>query len=423
MATEPTPPATFSPPTPPGRRLKLAFPLQILTAAILGAAAGPWLGDATGPMGDAGRLLIDLLKAFAVPLVFFGIVQAVLIAEWKGRLVGRFLVIVLVNASIAMAIGVTLSRLIRPGEGMKEVLLASGLSAADTGASLAARLKDVSLVSGLLGHVPTSLVRPFVENAMLSVVFLALFAGFAFRRARSEGQVDPLPAVRFLLRATEVAITWVIRLVPIAVFFVVAKVTAAHGLAALAPLGWYFLTAALGLSLHVALVYQAWIALYARMALRRFWSAAAEPVGFALGVASSLATVPVTLRALDRLGVSLPSSRLVVLVGTNLNNDGILLYEAMAVVFVAQAHGLELGLAQQVLLFAIAVVAGVGISGIPEAGLISLAIVMTTVGLPLDLVPLLLTVDWALGRLRAATNVLSDLAVSVAIDSREPAPS
>jgi Na+/H+-dicarboxylate symporter len=321
-----------------------------------------------------------------------------------------------------MAIGVTLSRLIRPGEGMKEVLLASGLSAADTGPSLAARLKDVSLVSGLLGHVPTSLLRPFVDNAMLSVVLVALFVGYAFRRARAEGHGDPLPALRFLLRATEVAIAAVIRLVPIAVMFVVAKVTAAHGLDAFVPLGWYFLTAALGLLLHVALVYQGWIALYARMSLKRFWAAALEPVGFALGVASSLATVPVTLRALDKLGVSLRSSRLVVLVGTNLNNDGILLYEAMAVIFVAQAHGLELGLAQQVSLFAIAVIAGVGISGIPEAGLISLAIVMATVGLPLDLVPLLLTVDWALGRLRAATNVLGDLACSVVIDSGEPRP-
>ena len=401
--------------------MKLAFPLQILAAALLGALVGPWLGTAAGPMGDAGRILIELLKAFAVPLVFFGIVQAVLVAEWKGRLVGRFLVVVLVNASIAMAIGVTLSRLIRPGEGMKEVLLASGLSSADTGASLAARLNEVSLGSGLLGHVPTSLLRPFMDNAMLSVVFIALFAGFAFRRARAEGHGDPLPALRFLLRATEVAISAVIRLVPIAVLFVVAKVTAAHGLEAFKPLGWYFLTAALGLLLHVALVYQAWIVLYARMSLRRFWAAALEPVGFALGVASSLATVPVSLRALDKLGVSLRSSRLVVLVGTNLNNDGILLYEAMAVVFVAQAHGLELGLAQQVSLFAIAVVAGVGISGIPEAGLISLAIVMSTVGLPLDLVPLLLTVDWALGRLRAATNVLSDLTVSVVIDAGEPA--
>jgi Na+/H+-dicarboxylate symporter len=422
MPTEPTPREPVAPTTPRARRLRLAFPLQILAAAALGAAAGPWLGATSGPMGDAGRILIDLLKAFAVPLVFFGIVQAVLVAEWKGRLVGRFLSIVLVNASIAMVIGVTLSRSIRPGEGMKEVLLASGLSAADTGASLAARLEDVSLASGLLGHVPTSLARPFVDNAMLSVVLVALFAGFAFRRARSEGLGDPVPSLRFLLRATEVAITWVIRLVPIAVFFVVAKVTAAHGLDAFEPLGWYFLTAALGLLLHVALVYQAWIALYAKMSLRRFWSAASEPVGFSLGVASSLATVPVTLRALDKLAVSLRSSRLVVLVGTNLNNDGILLYEAMAVVFVAQAHGLELGLVHQVSLFAVAVIAGVGISGIPEAGLISLAIVMSTVGLPLELVPLLLTVDWALGRLRAATNVLSDLAVSVAIDSREHDP-
>jgi Na+/H+-dicarboxylate symporter len=402
--------------------MKLAFPLQILAAAVIGAIAGPWLGTTTGPLGDAGRIVIELLKAFAVPLVFFGIVQAVLVADWKGRLVARFLMIVVINAVLAMVIGVTLSRLIRPGEGMKEVLLASGLSSADTGASLAAKLKDVSLASGLLGHIPTSLLRPFVDNAMLSVVFIALFVGFAFRRSQSEGLGDPLPALRFLLRATEIAISAVIRLVPLAVLFVVAKVTAAHGLEAFKPLGWYFLAAALGLLLHVTFVYQSWIVFYARMSLRRFWAAALEPVGFALGVASSLATVPVTLRALDTLGVSLRSSRLVVLVGTNLNNDGILLYEAMAVVFVAQAHGLELALAQQVSLFAIAVVAGVGISGIPEAGLISLAIVMATVGLPLDLVPLLLTVDWALGRLRAATNVLGDLAGSVAIDSREPRP-
>jgi DAACS family dicarboxylate/amino acid:cation (Na+ or H+) symporter len=400
--------------------MKVAFPLQILAAAVLGAILGPFLGTAAAPLGDAGRIVIDLLKAFAVPLVFFGILQAVMVAEWRGRLVGRFLMVALVNLCIAMAIGVTLSRLFRPGDGMMNVLLASGLSSADTGASLAAKLKDVSLATGLLGHVPTSLAKPFVDNAMLSVVFVALFVGFAFRRAQAEGLGNPEPALRFLLRATEVAISAVIRLVPIAVMLVVARVTAAHGLDAFKPLGWYFLTAATGLLLHVAIAYQAWIALYARMPLRRFWAAALEPVGFALGVASSLATVPVTLRALDKLGVSERASRLVVLVGTNLNNDGILLYEAMAVVFVAQAHGLELGLAQQISLFAIAVVAGVGISGIPEAGLISLAIVMSTVGLPLDLVPLLLTVDWALGRLRAATNVLGDLTCSIAIDAATP---
>jgi Na+/H+-dicarboxylate symporter len=404
--------------SPPSRSRMLAFPIQILAAALVGAIAGPWLGSAaTGPFGEAGRILIELLKALAVPLIFFGIVQAVLVAEWEGRLIRRFLGIVFVNATIALAIGVTLSRLLRPGDGMKDVLLASGLSSADSGPALAARLKDVSLASGLLGHIPTSLVRPFVDNAMLSVVFVALLVGFAFRRARAEGLGDPLPALRFLLRATEVAIQWVIQLVPLAVLFVVARVTGSHGLKAFEPLAWYFVAAAVGLVLHVVIVYQAWIVFYAKMPLRRFWSAALEPVGFALGTGSSLATAPVTLRALDRLGTSLRSSRLVVLVGTNLNNDGILLYEAMAVVFIAQAHGLDLGLAQQVSLFAIAVVAGVGISGIPEAGLVSLSIVMATVGLPLDLVPLLLTVDWALGRLRAATNVLADMTVSVAIDA------
>ncbi|MGH9369479.1 MAG: dicarboxylate/amino acid:cation symporter, partial [Thermoanaerobaculia bacterium] len=140
-------------------------------------------------------------------------------------------------------------------------------------------------------------------------------------------------------------------------------------------------------------------------------------------VASSLATVPVTLRALDTLGVSLRSSRLVVLVGTNLNNDGILLYEAMAVLFVAQVHGIPLGLGEQAAAALVCLVAGIGIAGVPEAGLISLSLVLATVGLPLEILPLLLTVDWLLSRARAMTNVTSDMLVAVLLDhfaGREP---
>src|SRR6185312_6619002 len=100
---------------------------------------------------------------------------------------------------------------------------------------------------------------------------------------------------------------------------------------------------------QVFVVYQSWVVLVARMPLRKFWGGAREAVVYALGASSSLASLPVTLRCLDRMGVSPQSARLAACVGTNLNNDGILLYEAMAVLFVAQAYGVELSVGRQMM--------------------------------------------------------------------------
>src|SRR5206468_6850650 len=118
---------------------------------------------------------------------------------------------------------------------------------------------------------------------------------------------------------------------------------------------------------QVFVVDQAWIVLVARTPLRRFWAGARDAVVYALGSSSSLATLPVTLRCLDRMKVSPQAARLAACVGTNLNNDGILLYEAMAVLCVAQAHGIHLGLGQQVVAAAACALAGVGIGGVPDA--------------------------------------------------------
>jgi Na+/H+-dicarboxylate symporter len=170
-----------------------------------------------------------------------------------------------------------------------------------------------------------------------------------------------------------------------------------------------------GLVLHVAVTYQLWIVLLTRIPLRRFWAEAREPVTTALGANSSLATLPVTLRALDRLGVPRSASALGACVGTNFNNDGIILYEGMAVLFVAQASGLDLSLAQQLHVALLCMIAAMGVAGVPEAGFVSLALVLNTVGLPLEILPLLLTVDWIIARGRSAVNVLSDMLLSILI--------
>ena len=125
-----------------------------------------------------------------------------------------------------------------------------------------------------------------------------------------------------------------------------------------------------------------------------------------------------TVKNLDELGVSKKASTLGACVGTNLNNDGILLYEGMAVFFVAQAAGIEMDFSMQLMAAFMCVLGTIGIAGIPEAGFITLSLVLTTVGLPVEILPMLLTVDWILGRGRTVVNVLGDMTVSIALDDK-----
>ena len=282
--------------------------------------------------------------------------------------------------------------------------------------------RPLDFLRDLLGFVPTNPVEPFLENSILSIVILAVLGGAALRKVKDEqireGRDDYRvieTGVAVLYRAIEVALTWVIALVPLAVFGVVAKTVAEQGFTPFLGLFAYVGVAVLGLAIQVGLVYQAWIVLVARMPLRRFWAGAKEAVAYALGASSSLATLPVTLRCLDRMGVSPTAARLSACVGTNFNNDGILLYEAMAVLFVAQAYGLDLSIGQQ--LIAAALLRGRrdrhrrGPRGGPD-----LAGPGAQHRRPAarSCCRCLLTVDWALSRCRAMTNVVSDILVAVA---------
>ena len=139
---------------------------------------------------------------------------------------------------------------------------------------------------------------------------------------------------------------------------------------------------------------------------------------------SSLATMPVTLRCLRDLGVRETPSRLSACVGTNFNNDGIMLYEAMATLFLCQALGYDLTLGQQVTVVLASITAGVGIAGIPEAGLVILPLVLASAGIPEAAVavaiPLIVPVDWIIARVRSGVNVLADMVVAIVLDRFEP---
>ena len=408
------------------RRIRVPMVARILVAMALGVVMGSFYGEGTKNLAKVGTVVIEMVKALAAPLLFFAILDAFLRTEVRARSALRMVAISAINAAIAVAVGLGLSNTLRPGD-----RFAASVPPDPEAAGKFARFAEtrIGFLDTILGHIPTNAFKPFVDNAVISIILLAVLAGAALRRVKEEQKargdrdyeaVEKVVSTAF--RAVEVMLSWVIVLVPLAVFSAVAHSVAEYGFGVFRGLAIYVGVAALGLAIQVFVVYQAWLVLVARMPPRRFWSGARDAVVYAMGAASSMATLPVTLRCLDRMKVSPQSARLAACVGTNLNNDGILLYEAMAALFVAQAMHIPLTLGDQLAVAAACVVAGIGISGVPDAGLISLTIVLATVKLPITILPVLLTVDWLIGRLRAMTNVTSDMVVAILLDRWEPSP-
>ena len=393
---------------------KIGLTGRIILGLIAGLPVGYFLGPDAALLGEIGKIVIQAIKLAAAPLLMFTIVSAVLTTEISAKDGASMSFFSAVNASIALALGLLLSNVLKPGLHLAAAVAGDG----KTAALAAATSRKLGLSSFLGNFVPPNLVQPFAENAIFPIVVMSLAFGLALRKLKDRGEdVSAVENGVVALRKTMgVLLSWIIQAAPLAVFGVVASSIGKYGVAPLKGLAAYVAVGVIALTFHPLIVYHGWLLAYVRMPLRRFWREASVPVIYAAGANSSLATLPLTLTALDNLGVSKSSSTLGACVGTNLNNDGIILYEAMAVLFVAQAHGLHLTLVQQLSAAASCLIAAMGIAGVPEAGFISLSLVLATVGLPVELLPLLLTVDWILARGRSIVNVLSDMMISILID-------
>jgi Na+/H+-dicarboxylate symporter len=398
---------------------------QILIALFLGCLAGMAFGNSLSGLGELGKVVITLIKAAATPLLFFVILSSILSSEISDKLGRKLILVNSFNAICALTIGIGLSQIFQAGKTLSQIH--STMTTPEQLAKYAGQ--KINFVESIKGYFPESLLKPFVENTVISLILIALLLGFALRRVRLKGSAEEKVLVdkiagflAIITKMFEVALSWLVRLVPLAVFAVVAKTVGEYGFEPLKGLIHYLGVGLLGLFLHVFFVYQGWL-IYKKIPLKYFWRHVRSTLIYAVGVNSSLATLPLTLKNLDEMGVSKEASTLGACVGTNLNNDGILLYEGMAVFFVAQAAGIQMDLSTQIMAAMVCVLGTIGIAGIPEAGFITLSLVLSTVGLPTEILPMLLTVDWILGRGRSVVNVLGDMTVSIALDKTRQIPS
>ena len=211
---------------------------------------------------------------------------------------------------------------------------------------------------------------------------------------------------------------WVIALVPIAVFGIVAQTIALKGFEPFKSLGIFVITVIVALLLQAG-YYLTRVKLESWVSPKRFIVGGSDALITAFSTASSTATMPITFEVLiEKIGLRESSASLGALVGSNFNNDGTALYEAMSALFVSQLLGQNLTIVQQIVVMLTSIVASVGAAGIPEAGLVTMTLVFTSVGLPPQYIAILITVDWFLDRCRTAINVMGDMTVSAIIDGK-----
>jgi DAACS family dicarboxylate/amino acid:cation (Na+ or H+) symporter len=386
--------------------------LQTILAMMLGILLGILLGPKASSLGIVAKYIVEIIKALATPLLFFAIFDAFVSVDLKGKGFFWLIAVCLINACCAIAIALTISNVFKPGtylpvDPQLKAHLPNVLGIHFQWEKIGNRENAANFFTGTTAAI-------FISVVLGSVfVFLKFLLGKRFYSTEQFLKTINPRILEFLYKV----IGYLVHLTPIAVLTAMAKVVGVQGFGAMKGLAAYLIACAGGMFLQVFLVYQSWIKFFAGMSLKTFWKETKEPMIYSFGINSSLATLPTTLTALKRLKVSEGSARLAACIGTNLNNDGILLYEVVAVFFVAQAFGWHLAIGQQILLALICIIATIGVAGVPEAGMISLALVLSSVGLPVEILPVLMTVDWVLARLRSVNNVIGDMTGAIAIDA------
>jgi Na+/H+-dicarboxylate symporter len=395
-----------------GRRLiarwaRTPLYLQILIGLALGVVTGLLLGPRAGWMDLPSRLILRLLGAIAPPLILVAVVRALMTAQVHGRLALRMVGLLALNTVVAILVGLVVANVVRPGK-FAHLQRPAG-----------ATQINANFVTQLLDNVPDSLVRPFVDNKVIGVVMIAVAVGLALRRTDGRALRFAEDLIELGFGVVLTLLHWLIVLVPLAVWGKVASIVGKEGFRPFAALGVF-----VGAVLLALAIQGAWYLLRVRLGSwvrpGHLIRQTRDALVMAFSTASSTVTMPVTYSRLkDGVGLRERSASLGALVGSNFNNDGTALYEAMAALFVAQLLGVHLTTLQQVMVVLTSVVASVGAAGIPEAGLVTMTLVFSAVHLPTEYIALLLTVDWFLDRCRTVINVLGDMNVSCLLDGRE----
>ncbi|WP_199734178.1 dicarboxylate/amino acid:cation symporter [Micromonospora musae] len=394
---------------------KIPFSVQILLGLVLGVALGFLarsndLGWLTETLHTIGSLFVQLLKLAVPPLVFTAIVVSVVSLRGvanAARLAVKTLLWFGITALIAVGVGIGLGLLTNPGRGVT-LDLAGATEPKHTG----------SWTDFLTGIVPTNPIGAFVEGNVLQIVFLALVVGAAAMLIGEKA--EPFVALnRSLLEIIQKALWWVIRLAPIGTLGLIGNAIASYGWDLLAPLAKFTTAVYVGCAIVLLVVYPLVLLGAGRLNPLRFYAGAWPAIELGFVSRSSVGTMPVTQKAVERLGVPREYASFAVPFGATTKMDGCAaIYPALAAIFVAQVFGIHLGVGDYLLIAFVSVIGSAATAGLTGAT-VMLTLTLSTLGLPLAGAGLLLAIDPILDMMRTATNVAGQALVPTVVAARE----
>jgi proton glutamate symport protein len=399
-------------------RILIGLGLGVAVGMIANLTGSVWLQQLLGWVEPVGTAFIRLITMIVIPLV----VASLLIGTASlgdirrlGRLGGKTIGFYLTTTAAAVTIGLIMSNLIRPGSRIDATTrdaLAASLDA-EAAQRMALTAERPGVLDVLLGMIPRNPFQAAAAGDLLPLIVFTVIFGAALSLIAEDRKRIVLGFFHGVNDTVMVMIDWVMRLAPYAVFALVASVIGHFGMDVLRSLFIYTLTVAAGLLLHAFGTYAGILRFLVRVNPLTFLRQAAEAPLVAFSTSSSSATLPVTMEvAQEKIGVSKEVSSFVLPLGATINMDGTALYQAVAVMFIAQIYGVPLAIGDQLTIVLTATLASIGAAGVPSAGIITLILVLQSVGLGAQAqagIALVLGVDRLLDMLRTSVNVTGDL--------------
>jgi len=378
-----------------------------------------------------GEIFIRLVKMLVVPLVLVSLILgSASLGDIKqvGKMGLKAFGFFMLTTAVAALIGIAIANVVQPGRGLdpakkdqlmaqyEEEAVATSLGAAE----MASKSEFEKIVDLFVRMVPTNPFEALGEGDMLGVIFFALFLGITITLIPQEKAMPLIKAFDGLNDAVIKMVTIAMETAPYGVFALMVGVVSQLGLDILILLIKYAGVVLLGLILHVAITHFSFIRFYVQKSPFQFLQAIKEAIIMGFSTSSSSATLPISMNVAEKnLGVSRQISSFVLPLGATINMDGTALYQAVAALFIAQVFGIDLTLIQQLTIILTATLASVGAAGVPGAGMITLALVLSTIGVPETGLALIFGLDRIIDMCRTTINIVGDLTLTMVMAKSE----
>lgn len=397
--------------------LKIKLHWQIFIALILAVIFGFYVPQGVKYVAWMGEIFLTSLKMVIVPLILSSIISGVTSmggGKNLGRMGAKTMLYYLSTSTLAILTGLILVNIIKPGVGVE-------LGFSENVEGLAGSAGSVNDI--LMRIVPENIFKAMASGEILPIIFFAIIFGIFITKVKGKYKDTLTTFFEAVFQVMMKMTMFIIKFTPLGIFGIVAFEVGRNvdQLAQLAgSMAIYMLTVFIALAIHAFITLPLILRFVAKVKPFKHMKNMITPLLTAFSTASSSATLPLTMEAVEhKSGVSNPVTSFTLPLGATVNMDGTALYECVAAIFIAQVYGVELSLMQQLLIVVTALLASIGAAGIPMAGLVMITVVLTAVGLPLEGIGLILAVDRVLDMTRTAVNVWSDSCGAVTIARSE----